>query len=206
MLGDDENGLWIVHSVPKFPPVPEDGAYSYPVSGRNFGQSVLCVSFNTENMNKVGLQLKYNQPDIYAYHIPYTLQMPLMYLTDVTKGLLINTPPWFNTQALQSLAGASFLSFAKTRDFNQDLYEDFVAPTLRAGLFVQTWPNGPGRLTSDCSSSYYVQNVKQLRVKVVNWLSFSSTTDHSKWAVADRGQGITRKYVVAEQYAFKTLT
>lgn len=187
VVGDNKSGIWIVHSVPKFPPVPEDAAYSYPTSGRNFGQSVLCVTFNTENMNKVGLQLKYNQPDIYAYYIPYTLQMPLMYLTDVTKGILIDSPPWFNTQSLQSLSGTSFLSFAKTRDFDMDLYADYVAPVLKAGLFVQTWPNGPGRMTSNCSSHYYIENVKELKVNISDSLSFSSTTDHSKWAITDAG-------------------
>ena len=36
-------GFWLIHSVPSFPPPPEQG-YSYPPNGRVYGQSFLCLS------------------------------------------------------------------------------------------------------------------------------------------------------------------
>jgi deoxyribonuclease-2 len=44
-LFDAATGLWLIHSVPKFPPAT---AYAYPWTGLKFGQSMLCVSFDTK--------------------------------------------------------------------------------------------------------------------------------------------------------------
>lgn len=54
MLGNKEGGVWLVHSVPHFPPHPFE-RYSYPNTGTPFGQSFLCLSLNLKNLNKVGM-------------------------------------------------------------------------------------------------------------------------------------------------------
>ena len=38
-------GFWLIHSVPSFPPEPDDG-YSYPSSGLRYAQSFLCLSLS----------------------------------------------------------------------------------------------------------------------------------------------------------------
>lgn len=50
--------------------------------------------------------------------------------------------------------GTEFKSFAKTRHFGRDLYEDLVAPTLRSDLNVETWQHGTGNLASNCTLSH----------------------------------------------------
>jgi deoxyribonuclease-2 len=44
-LFDATSGLWLIHSVPKFPPAD---VYAYPITGTKYGQSMLCVTFDTK--------------------------------------------------------------------------------------------------------------------------------------------------------------
>lgn len=74
-MANKNEGFWLVHSVPKFPPSFEDsGEYDYPSSGTVFGQSFLCMSFKKDQMNKVGTQLRFNEPGVYASNIPEKLE------------------------------------------------------------------------------------------------------------------------------------
>ena len=50
---DKSTGFWLVHSVPKFPPVSADG-YSYPQTGQKYGQSFLCVTYGYAMLNDIG--------------------------------------------------------------------------------------------------------------------------------------------------------
>ncbi|XP_043206366.1 deoxyribonuclease-2-alpha-like [Amphibalanus amphitrite] len=60
---EGDHGFWMIHSVPKFPPAPTDGAgYSYPDGREIFGQSFLCISFSTSGQDTSG-QL-HNQEEI----------------------------------------------------------------------------------------------------------------------------------------------
>ena len=64
---DKTSGIWLVHSVPKFP--PPDG-YAYPTSGHDYGQTMLCMTFKYSELNKIGTQLYFNRPNIYSSFLP----------------------------------------------------------------------------------------------------------------------------------------
>ncbi|PAV81192.1 hypothetical protein WR25_14550 [Diploscapter pachys] len=64
--------IWLVHSVPKFPP-PEH--YSYPESGMDYGQTMLCMTFKYAELSKIGTQLFYNRPNIYSSFLPTTMSV-----------------------------------------------------------------------------------------------------------------------------------
>lgn len=66
----------------------------------------------------------------------------------------IDSPPWFMIQSLKTLKEQEFVSFAKTKDFSKELYEDLVAPGLNSSLEVESWLNGPGKLASNCSKHF----------------------------------------------------
>ncbi|XP_032726132.1 deoxyribonuclease-2-beta isoform X2 [Lontra canadensis] len=44
LLWNRVQGLWLIHSTPRFPPTPEEG-YDYPPTGRRHGQTGICVTF-----------------------------------------------------------------------------------------------------------------------------------------------------------------
>lgn len=75
-------------------------------------------------------------------------------MVEALKMEKIKTPPFYNLENLKSRSGKSFISFAKSRQFNKELYEDWVAPNLNAGdSYVETWRHGAGNIDSDCSKS-----------------------------------------------------
>ena len=79
-----------------------------------------------------------------------------------------------------SFGGVNHTSFAKSKDFDHDLYHKLVAPHFKASLLVETWGNGQGKLPSNCSVPT-VENVEEL---MVDDQMFPETKDHSKWAIS----------------------
>lgn len=60
-MSEAGGGLWLVHSVPYYPPLPgnvetpDTEGYSYPSTGHTYGQSFLCISLSASQMDLVGL-------------------------------------------------------------------------------------------------------------------------------------------------------
>jgi len=59
VMSGTDGGLWLVHSVPNFPPPPTNSSssksYRYPQSGRYYGQSFLCISLTDSQLDLVGV-------------------------------------------------------------------------------------------------------------------------------------------------------
>ncbi|XP_061390116.1 plancitoxin-1 [Musca vetustissima] len=177
---DGVTGLWLIHSVPKFPNTTH---YEYPSTGSHYGQSFLCITLAATEMEKVAEQLLFNEPNIYDHNIPNELHEKFPTFEKVLKKDWIKTAPFNNVLNLISLEGSTFKSFAKSSKFNQELYADFVAPTLDTNLLVETWRNGAGNLDSNCSRNDKVYNIKRIEEEAFG-LDFKTTQDHSKWAVS----------------------
>lgn len=97
----------------------------------------------------------------------------------------VTTAPFYRLETLQSRYGTKFLSFAKSRKFNKEIYEDLVAPHYAAGdYYVETWRHGPGNLNSDCEKPSKVYNIQEIAFKPLN-IKFKTMNDHSKWMVSN---------------------
>ena len=85
--------------------------------------------------------------------------------------------------SLSSSAGNKFTSFAKNANWNQDLYESYIAPYYNTPLQAETWMNGANPLPSFCTPtySYEVENVVNATLGGITW---PETKDHSKWCVS----------------------
>jgi len=179
---DQDSGFWLIHSVPKYPPVTADG-YSYPSSGCTYGQTYLCITFNTADADVIGTQFHYTLPWLYDTNMPSWSQaaLPELYAY-VTNDEKVTSEPWYNVIDFKSAGGDSFKSFAKHTNWGQDLYGDLVAPTLQSDLTVETWNHGSDQIPSVCSP-YTVKNVDEVYISAVDY-SFKATSDHSKWAAA----------------------
>ena len=188
---DGDRGFWLVHSVPKFPPPPGE-QYSYAENGQTYGQSFLCLTLPSTQLESVAQQLLFNEPYLYATQMASSLESQYPLMAQVIAGERRSQSPWFGVEALNTPGGAAFTSFAKARDFGDDLYSGLVAPDLSTGLFTETWRHGAteSRLPSNCSTSFPVENVQNITATVSLPTSgratfdFGTTKDHSKWAVS----------------------
>ncbi|WKX91994.1 hypothetical protein Q1695_010209 [Nippostrongylus brasiliensis] len=186
VLFDNDSGFWVIHSVPNFPPL---GTYSYPETGMKFGQTILCLTLPTGSLGDVGDHLRYIQATPYFSNLPdhFRLSFPVL-LNIVKKKSLSRADTKFTKIAqLNTVRGLPLISFAKHKKFGKDLWFDLVAPELGANLAVESWLNGGADdLDSTCTKRTSVYDVTSVTLPDV---SFNSTRDHSKWAVADEADG-----------------
>lgn len=187
LLLDKEGGIWLVHSVPRFPPPASSAKYSWPPNARTYGQTLICVSFPLAQFQQIGKQLTYTFPLVYDHQLEGSFLGQLPILAEVIQGHHVLHGPWNSSMMLSSRAGTPFLSFAKFRNFGDDLYSGWLAAALGTDLHVQFWPNSRGTLTSNCSGPYRVLDVTQTAFPGPAGPSFDATEDHSKWCVAPAG-------------------
>ncbi|KAK2186766.1 hypothetical protein NP493_189g00018 [Ridgeia piscesae] len=176
---DKSSGFWLVHSVPHLPPWANE-SYAYPHTGRMYGQTFLCVTYNYDQLNLIGKQMMYNMPWVYDFNMPDSFAKTSPQMALVLQNKHVKQQPWNNSVVLQSKGSQKFLSFAKYRKFDADLYDAWVAPYLGSPLYVESWQNGKGPTPSNCSGQYKVFNIKELKVGTV---AFDEPHDHAKWCV-----------------------
>jgi deoxyribonuclease II len=186
LLFDSISAVWIVHSIPHYPPKLEPRGYYINASQLVYGQSMLCLTVKFDTLEDIGQQLLYNYPQIYDYYIPDSFKATNMILDNilsVLKGKHVEQAPWYHLTVLETFKNNHrFLSFAKFTNFEDDLYTVLVAEQLKSNLATETWNNGPGTLPSNCSLKYSVFNIQEVSFNFLN-VSFSVHNDHSKWAV-----------------------
>lgn len=184
VLLDKNQGFWLVHSTPHFPPVRRAGQYSYPSSGVTNGQNFLCVTYPLDRFQTIGEQLQINQPNVYDCDVPESLASLVPALAALCKKEHVK-PASNRSATLTSKGGTDFISFAKGASFHNDLYHAWVAPTLQSDLLVQFWIRSTGILPSDCSQGWNV-----LDITLINrTFAFKASQDHSKWAVSPKAAG-----------------
>ena len=183
ILFDNSTAIWLIHSIPHFPPKQKTGVYAIQPPQTVFGQSMLCLSFSIDQLETIGKQILINYPQIYDYKIPEHFQSSILdNLIQATQGVHLNEYPFYNIGYLQTLSGEKFISFAKSSGFEDDLYSGIVAETLQSDVLTETWMNGPGNMPSNCTTKYKVRNIEEIRFDEVG-LRFTTHHDHSKWAV-----------------------
>ncbi|XP_004715648.1 deoxyribonuclease-2-alpha [Echinops telfairi] len=187
LLLDQEGGFWLIHSVPGFPPPASSAGYSWPPSARVYGQTLLCVSFPLSQFLMIGKQLTYTYPLVYDHNLQGDFAQKFPDLEEVVEGHHVQRGPWNNSVTLTSRAGVTFQSFAKFRNFGDDLYSGWLATALDSNLQVQFWHKSAGILPSNCSGGHDVLDVTQIGFPGPAAPTFSSTNDHSKWCVAPKG-------------------
>ncbi|KAK6033369.1 deoxyribonuclease-2, partial [Ostertagia ostertagi] len=186
MFFDETDGIWLIHSVPKFPP-PDH--YQYPTSGHDYGQTMWCLSLPYSQLEKIATQLYYNKPDIYSSQLPVKMAADYPLLSKVIAGQYKQGEPYSSTLTLTTKGGTNFISFAKTNEFNNDLYDGIVAPYLKADLIAETWRRG-SEVPLQCSLTYHTNDALQIQVGAT--MEFKYTKDHSKLA---RSADSTRPWV-----------
>nr|XP_023700029.1 deoxyribonuclease-2-beta [Paramormyrops kingsleyae] len=181
LLFDTVQGFWMIHSVPHFPPPPEHG-YSWPSSGKMYGQTAFCVTYKYHQLPLIAEQLLYYNPRVYNCSLPAIFQPDLSSLALLCKGSQLPRTPDRKLQTLMSAKGETLLSFAKSHFWVDDIYTGWVAQALKTDLLTETWQRKEHQLPSNCSLPEHTLNIK--RIKLPGPIVFSSFFDHSKWCVS----------------------
>ncbi|TEA31075.1 hypothetical protein DBR06_SOUSAS14010016 [Sousa chinensis] len=184
LLLDQEGGFWLIHSVPNFPPPASSAAYSWPPSARNYGQTLICVSFPLTQFLDISRQLTYTYPLVYDHRLEGDFAQKFPHLEEVVKGHHVRQGPWNSSVTLTSNKGHVFQSFAKFGNFGDDLYSGWLVEALGSDLQVQFWQRSSGILPSNCSGVQHVLDVTQTAFPGLAGPAFNATEDHSKWCVA----------------------
>jgi len=194
-------GFWLIHSIPKFAEVPSH-KYDYPDSGRDNGQTALCISFNVakEGADVIN-QLLMMRPNIY---LSETTAEVSAVVPNIQQLLAKKWPKGLDQdiKEITTVKGVNFQSFSRNKDQagkDGDLYSKFIAPALKANLFVETWRRGAGNpLESECKTPKKANNINKVKLTFEKGASVPASTpweyikDHAKWAVSqDDGSPFT---------------
>nr|XP_019936205.1 PREDICTED: deoxyribonuclease-2-alpha-like [Paralichthys olivaceus] len=178
---DRQTGVWLSHSTPKFPTYRKKDFW--PQNGNANGQTFICVTYSYDAFKEIGLQLFYIHAYSYDSEIPQTFQKELQCVAQ--RSCYPKKPPWSREVTLTSVNGHKFRSFAKYKRFGDDLYSGLIVNSVRQNLYVKSWGKMRSPLSSNCSISYHVYNVKEVQPPKMQ--PFADTVDHSKWSVTPDG-------------------
>ncbi|XP_005865752.1 PREDICTED: deoxyribonuclease-2-beta isoform X1 [Myotis brandtii] len=184
LLWNRVQGFWLIHSIPQFPPIPEEG-YDYPPTGRRNGQTGICVTFKYNQYEAIDSQLLICNPNIYSCSIPATFQQELVHMPQLCARSSSSETPARHLATLKSAQGQNFLHFAKSDSFIDDIFAAWMAQQLKTHLLTETWQRKRQELPSNCSLPYHVYNVKAIKISGQSY--FSSYQDHAKWCISQKG-------------------
>lgn len=177
VLFDTSQGFWLVHSVPRYPQRYAEGYQGLPSD--KYAQSFLCLTLPAKEFENVGFQLSTYWPQTYDSNFPasYNATFPKFasYLSGGKSGKDISK------LTITTLANKHFISFAKDKAWDDDLYIDWVAPELASNMVFETWQNGVGNMPSNCSKEFSVKNL--INVSFHDGESWTIHNDHSKWGI-----------------------
>ncbi|KAM7540486.1 hypothetical protein Aperf_G00000038843 [Anoplocephala perfoliata] len=180
---ENEQGFWLIHSVPKLSMKPNE--FVYPNTSEEYAQHFFCVTLNYSDLETIADHLVISRPLIQNFQLPDSIEKNIPKLGDVFHHRVENNASQsLSTFLTSSGDGISLRQFTKSRKFCQDLYSDLVAPALEVSLYAETWRHTSSNLPSNCSAKFWVKNIEKLKWPDPMKIHFKSTADHAKWAVS----------------------
>eukprot|EP00462_Mataza_sp_D1_P000355 CAMPEP_0175088982 /NCGR_PEP_ID=MMETSP0086_2-20121207/545_1 /TAXON_ID=136419 /ORGANISM="Unknown Unknown, Strain D1" /LENGTH=270 /DNA_ID=CAMNT_0016361465 /DNA_START=229 /DNA_END=1041 /DNA_ORIENTATION=- len=180
-LFNSKGGFWVIHSLPKWPNRISKGYDG--LSDDTYGQTFMCLTLGLDTFDTVGKILGTNWVQTYDSNLPDKLASKLPNFGSYVDGDHSGEIQ-FHTN-IQTAGGQTFTAFSKDKTWGGDLYDGFVAPTMKSDLIAETWQNGVGSMPSNCSISYSVKNIANLTTPEGD--EWTIHQDHSKWALSQDG-------------------
>ncbi|OQR77952.1 deoxyribonuclease-2-alpha-like, partial [Tropilaelaps mercedesae] len=213
VLFGQQTGIWILHSVPRFPETLFSGRYSFPLSARENAQNMLCITFDIDKLDiieffqyfttqhefivvlhfdvifRLAAHLRIERPNMFAASAPRAVRKRYPELDKLLNKTFSRKSPYFTNGSLLGVNGTPFFALAKGGPVNEDIYSKLIAEAVKSDLFVETWRNGRGNpLPPQCFDKYKTTDVQQVALKVGDkTMRWKSEEDHSKWAVSVNG-------------------
>ena len=172
------DAIVLQHSVPLFPAGPAQTP-KYKGLGSNawmYGQHVACFETTVNTLESLANLAPLTIPSIYDSRISSETPAALAMLA----GGAASTEAACDFTSFSTRGGLNVTYFAKSTQWNSELYADCIAPALGTSLAVESWIRGSA-CGPACSGTENVLDVQD--VSYPGGLSFSEYNDHSKWAV-----------------------
>ena len=185
-------GFWLTHSIPLFPQGPKD-TDNYIGLGSNakiYAQNMLCVSMSIATLNDLAKLFLLNKPQIYDAYIQNvdTNDNEYDYIKQLVDGKY-STLKQCDSSILKTEAGLPIKVYAKTAEWNNDLYAGCVTVEEQDTFLVESWIRGKAEGPSCPLSDYNTLDIQQLSFVVGSSIdsrdSWPETQDHSKWAITE---------------------
>ena len=182
-LASDSTGFYITHSIPAYPTGPSQSPDYIGLGGNayTYAQNVLCLSVNASTLDSLSYKFQLNRPQIYDSKISNTVAQTYHNISNLAKGKYTTAAICAN-ENLATQGGQIFTIFAKSTQWNNDLYDSCVATRLGSDLWVESWIRGSAEGPNCPSSGYTTLDIQA--VDFGSGISWSETKDHSKWCVA----------------------
>jgi deoxyribonuclease-2 len=191
---NDNTALILTHSIPLFPAGPSQ-TNSYAALKKNaweYGQHAACFSMSLDTINSISMSAMKAKPNIYDKNTPQGTPEDLFHFANGWQS----SEPLCNNTSIVTANQLSVIYFAKSKEWDGELYADCIAPTLQTNLFVESWIRGSAE-GPYCNQTYSVTDVQALDFKI-DGFSYSEYNDHSKWAIGENdivcASGINRMY------------
>lgn len=169
-------GFILTHSVPLFPAGPSL-VMNYTGLGGNaytYAQHMACFSTTTPELNRLAIMAALTYPGVYDSRLGGETPSGLR---DLANGVR-NKNSFCNHTWFQTLGGSNITYFAKSSQWNNELYAECVAPVLKTSIVVESWIRGS--VEGPYCGLYAVLDAKLLNFSTGRW---KESQDHSKWAV-----------------------
>ena len=167
----------LTHSIPLFPigPIASPIYAGLGANARIYAQTMACFTLPIEELAALAGIATLNAPHIYERRI-----------LDGPSALIVFANGTRRTDAMcATVVGSQFVYFAKSAQWNNELYSACIAPGLSTSLMAETWIRGSA--TGPACGEYGVLDVEALAFGNV---SFRESQDHSKWAVGTTGDAV----------------
>lgn len=166
--------ILLIHSIPKFPQTPAQVPSYNGLFGNSwtYGQNIACFTLSSAALNTLAATWQLTLPNIYGSSVPAGTPANLAALANgafKTDASCLSVP--------FTAAAGSMTLFAKSTQWNSELYSKCVAPGLKDSLLVESWKSA---LSAACGT-YGVLDVAALQYTPS--IGFSEADDHSKWAI-----------------------
>jgi len=174
------NGFWLTHSIPLFPIGPSKTSKYLGIGSNAFtyAQHLLCLSVNAETLNTLASLFLLNKPNIYESVIKTTKYNNINQLIagSFSTEKRCDSSPFFTQASME------FTVYAKTAEWNNELWAECVTLHQKDTLLVESWIRGSAEGPVCPVTDYDTLDIKYLDFNSFN-KQWSETKDHSKWAI-----------------------
>jgi deoxyribonuclease-2 len=172
--------FWLLHSTPNFPSSDGKAKFYFPQSEIIYGQTFLCVALGASDIEDIAGQLLYTKPYVYVNKVGDASGYPKL-------AQLLDGSGWVTEPGTSVKKFGKFTHVAKNAEWDQDMYEDLIAPTIKSDLRVESWLRGLAEGTY-CKPrhDYNVEDIENLVAQDYDGsnITWRESQDHAKWAIS----------------------